>query len=105
MGHMGFGDFETCAAIAADFPNAMFDCCFVINGTDPSPSISDEDAAAAIRKAGAERVMFGSDYPWFDPGARRRPHPEVAAVGRGEARGAVRERGAGVRAVAASGFF
>ena len=67
MGHMGFGDFETCAAIASDFPNAMFDCCFVINGTDPSPSISDEDAAAAIRKAGTDRVMFGSDYPWFDP--------------------------------------
>jgi predicted TIM-barrel fold metal-dependent hydrolase len=67
LGHMGFGDFETSAAIAGDFPNAMFDCCFVINGTDPAPTISDEDAATAIRKVGADRVMFGSDYPWFDP--------------------------------------
>jgi len=67
LGHMGFGDFETAAAIAGDFPNAMFDCCFVINGTDPTPTISDNEAAAAIRTVGADRVMFGSDYPWFDP--------------------------------------
>ncbi len=67
LGHMGFGDFDTCAAIARDFPNAMFDCCFVINGTEPKPSISDEAAADAFRKVGINRVMFGSDYPWFDP--------------------------------------
>lgn len=67
LGHMGFGDFDACATIARDFPNAAFDCCFVINGTDPTPSISDDDAVAAFRKVGVERVMFGSDYPWFDP--------------------------------------
>ena len=67
LGHMGFGDWDTCAAIARDFPNAMFDCCYVINGTDPSPSISDEEATAAFRKVGIDRVMFGYDYPWFDP--------------------------------------
>lgn len=67
LGHMGFGDFETCAALASEFANVMFDCCYVINGTEASPSLSDEDAAAGIRKAGTSRVMFGSDYPWFDP--------------------------------------
>jgi len=67
MGHMGFGDFDTCAEIAHDYANAMFDCCYIINGTEPAPAISDEDAAAAIQKVGAGRVMFGSDYPWFDP--------------------------------------
>ena len=67
LGHMGFGDWETCAALARDFPNAMFDCCFVINGTEPKPSISDETAATTFRKVGTNRVMFGSDYPWFDP--------------------------------------
>ena len=67
LGHMGFGDFEGCATIARDHPNAMFDCCYIINGTEPSPSLSDDEATAAIRSVGAERVMFGSDYPWFDP--------------------------------------
>ena len=67
LGHMGFGDFDTCAAIAAGFPNAMFDCCYIVNGSDPTPAISDDEAAAAFRKVGIDRVMFGSDYPWFDP--------------------------------------
>ena len=67
MGHMGFGDFGTCAELAAEYANAMFDCCFVINGTDRKPTLADDEAAAAIRKVGADRVMFGSDYPWFDP--------------------------------------
>ena len=67
LGHIGFGDFETSAAIAADFPNAMFDCCYIVNGTEPSPAISDDEAAAAFRRVGIDRVMFGSDYPWFDP--------------------------------------
>ncbi len=67
LGHMGFGDFETCAQLAGEFPNAMFDCCYIINGTEPSPSLTDVQAAAAIRRVGPERVMFGSDYPWFDP--------------------------------------
>jgi uncharacterized protein len=67
LGHMGFGEFDTCAEIAAEFPNAMFDCCFAVNGTEPTPAISDEDAAAGFRKVGIDRVMFGSDYPWLDP--------------------------------------
>jgi hypothetical protein len=67
LGHMGFGEFDTCAEIAAEFPNAMFDCCFVVNGTEPSPSISDDEAAAGFRRVGIDRVMFGSDYPWLDP--------------------------------------
>jgi predicted TIM-barrel fold metal-dependent hydrolase len=67
LGHMGFGDFDSCAAIARDFPNAMFDCCFTVNGTDPSPAISDDEAAAAFRRVGVDRIMFGSDYPWLDP--------------------------------------
>jgi predicted TIM-barrel fold metal-dependent hydrolase len=75
LGHMFFGDFDACAAIARDHPNAFFDCCAVISGTgltggpvpESTPSLSDDDAAAAIRKVGVDRVLFGSDYPWFDP--------------------------------------
>ena len=67
MGHMGWADFETCSELATDFPNAMFDCCFVISATEKKPTVSDDDAAAGIRKAGIDRVMFGSDYPWSDP--------------------------------------
>lgn len=67
MAHLAFGKFEACAELAGAYPNVFFDCCFIINGTEPEPRLSDEEAAAALRQVGVERVMFGSDYPWFDP--------------------------------------
>ncbi len=67
MAHLAFGDFAACADLARAHANIFFDCCFVINGTEKRPSLSDEEAAAALRRVGVERVMFGSDYPWFDP--------------------------------------
>jgi predicted TIM-barrel fold metal-dependent hydrolase len=67
LGHMGFGEFDTCTQIAAEFPNAMFDCCYAVNGTDPTPAISDTAAVVGFRHTGVDRVMFGSDYPWLDP--------------------------------------
>jgi hypothetical protein len=30
-------------------------------------SFTDEDLTALIRDVGVDRVMFGSDFPWFDP--------------------------------------
>jgi predicted TIM-barrel fold metal-dependent hydrolase len=67
MAHLGFGDFAACAELARAHANVFFDCCAVINGTEEVPALSDEEAAAGLRSVGAERVMFGSDYPWFDP--------------------------------------
>jgi predicted TIM-barrel fold metal-dependent hydrolase len=67
MAHLAFGDFATCADLALAYANVFFDCCGVINGTEKQPALSDEEAAAALRQVGSERVMFGSDYPWFDP--------------------------------------
>lgn len=67
MAHLAFGDVAACADLARAYPNVFFDCCGVINGTEKTPVLSDEAAVAALRQVGAERVMFGSDYPWFDP--------------------------------------
>ena len=67
MAHLALGEFAACADLARAHANVFFDCCSVINGTEERPSLSDEEAAAALRRAGVERVMFGSDYPWHDP--------------------------------------
>ena len=67
MAHLAFGDFAACADLARSHANVTFDCCFIINGTEERPTLSDEEAAAALRQVGCDRVMFGSDYPWFDP--------------------------------------
>ena len=96
LGHMGFGDFDTCAAIAADFPNAMFDCCFTVNGTDPSPAISDEEAAGRLPQGGHRSHHVRLRLPLVRPGAGRGPHRAPPALRRRKARGLVRERCAGV---------
>ncbi len=67
MAHLAFGDFAACADLARSHANVFFDCCYVINGAEERPTLSDEEAAAALRQVGCDRVMFGSDYPWFDP--------------------------------------
>ena len=67
MAHLAFGDFATCEELVGAHDNVFFDCCFVINGTDEQPALSDDEAATALRRVGTGRVMFGSDYPWMDP--------------------------------------
>jgi hypothetical protein len=67
MTHLAFGDFGACASLARSHANVFFDCCFIINGSEERPALSDEEAAAALRQVGCDRVIFGSDYPWFDP--------------------------------------
>ena len=61
-------DFAACADLARAHANVFFDCCFIITGTDKPPAISDTDAVAAFRNVGCDRIMFGSDFPWYDPG-------------------------------------
>lgn len=67
MAHLALGDFAACAELAQAHANVFFDCCFIINGTDKPPAISDADAVVAFRQIGCDRIMFGSDHPWFDP--------------------------------------
>ena len=67
LAHTGLGDFDACQELARAYANVYFDCCAVVNGTEPSPALGDDEAAAALRQVGIDRVMFGSDYPWFDP--------------------------------------
>ena len=53
--------------LAKRYPNVFFDTSAVISGVEHLKILSDDDATELIRKLGVERVMFGSDYPWFDP--------------------------------------
>lgn len=67
LAHAGLGFFDAASEIARSYPNAFFDCCVAINSSQAPPHLSDEEAANLIRALGPDRVMFGSDYPWYDP--------------------------------------
>jgi predicted TIM-barrel fold metal-dependent hydrolase len=67
VAHLGQGYIDESLAMAEKHPNLFFDCSAVINGTIEPPSMSDEEAVDIIRRIGVERVLFGSDWPWFHP--------------------------------------
>lgn len=67
LAHLGKDDHEVTVKIAEKYPNVFFDtaCSFI------DPKRSREELAGEIltliRRIGAHRVMFGSDWPWHDP--------------------------------------
>lgn len=67
IAHLGHGFWDESVALAKKYPNVCFDTSAVIPGVDHLDILSDEEAVDLIRKIGVERVMFGSDYPWFSP--------------------------------------
>ena len=67
MAHLGMGFFDEAISLAKTYSNLQFDCCAIINTTEGGDRFSDAGLTALIREIGVERVMFGSDFPWFDP--------------------------------------
>ena len=66
LAHMGGATWQQALEIAESYDNAFFDCCEVIEWTHSENGPSDRELAQLIRDIGAERVMMGSDFPWYD---------------------------------------
>lgn len=77
--HMVDGNAGAVMRLAQEYGNISFDTSIVITGYPPimrvnEPSwLNDDEVVDIIAGIGAERVIFGSDYPWGSPGpdARR----------------------------------
>ncbi len=67
LAHMGHGYIEESLAMAAEFENIHFDSSGVLTGTVWPPETPDDEIVALVRRFGAERILFGSDWPWFHP--------------------------------------
>ncbi len=61
----GFGD--EVAEVVRTYPNAYLDTSSAISGSAGPFAVPDGEAVAMIRRVGADRVLFGSDWPWFHP--------------------------------------
>lgn len=66
IAHLG-GHFDESIELARKYPNAFFDTSAVIPNMEGHSRLSDDEAVKVIREIGVERVMFGSDYPWYHP--------------------------------------
>jgi predicted TIM-barrel fold metal-dependent hydrolase len=71
--HMADGNARDVVETAKSFGNVSFDTSIVITGyppimeTNDASWLDDEEVAGVINTIGAERVIFGSDYPWGSP--------------------------------------
>ena len=68
LAHMGGGYWDQAVDLAKRYPNVSFDTSAAISGTIGHMNLAKGDEVKLIRQIGVERVMFGSDWPWFDPG-------------------------------------
>ena len=66
LAHMGGATWQQALEIAESYDNAYFDCCEVIEWTRSENGPSERELARLIQDIGTDRVMMGSDFPWYD---------------------------------------
>ena len=67
LAHLGGASWRETAAVAADFPQLVFDLSEIIEWTGAPHAPTASQLSGLIRQIGADRVMLGSDFPWYDP--------------------------------------
>lgn len=67
LAHLGGGKWQDTLAVARAFPNAAFDLSEIIEWIGAPTAPTAEELAILIRDIGPERVVLGSDYPWYEP--------------------------------------
>jgi predicted TIM-barrel fold metal-dependent hydrolase len=66
LAHLGGGRWRQTGAFAAAFPDVAFDICEVIEWTGAPNAPTREELAHLVASVGSERVMLGTDFPWYD---------------------------------------
>lgn len=59
MGHSGYGEWEKAIQVARDYHNVYLEltAAYAVNGV----------IEWMVRETGSEKIVFGTDLPWFDP--------------------------------------
>ena len=65
LAHMGGGEWNRLYRISDSCPNLYYDICEIIEWTNTQYGPTDLELAKLILKVGPEKVMMGSDFPWY----------------------------------------
>jgi uncharacterized protein len=69
LAHLGGAAWREVAALATAFPAARFDLSEIVSWSGHAPGApSPTELSGLIREIGAEQVLLGSDFPWYEPG-------------------------------------
>jgi len=66
LAHLGGGSWRQTLDLARAFPRVAFDLCEIIEWTGAPGAPSAEELGRLIRQVGPERVLLGTDFPWYD---------------------------------------
>lgn len=66
LAHLGGGSWNQTLELAGAFPGVTFDLCEIIEWTGAPSAPTDEELAKLIADIGPDRVMLGTDFPWYD---------------------------------------
>ena len=66
LAHLGGGSWKQTADLARAFPRVAFDLCEIVEWSGAKNAPSREQLAHLIADVGPERVMLGTDFPWYD---------------------------------------
>ena len=66
LAHLGGASWHQVAPLAAAYPSLSFDLCEIIAWTGAPAAPSADELGRLIRDIGAERVLFGTDFPWYE---------------------------------------
>ena len=66
LAHMGGGAWTEASAMAAEFDQVHFDCSEILAWIGASKGPSVDDIGRLIREIGADRILFGTDFPWYE---------------------------------------
>jgi predicted TIM-barrel fold metal-dependent hydrolase len=68
LAHLGGGAWRQTVDLATAFPQVSFDLCEIVEWVGASGAPGRDELGGIIRDIGPERVMLGTDFPWYDPG-------------------------------------
>jgi predicted TIM-barrel fold metal-dependent hydrolase len=67
LAHLGGAAWDEAADLAASFPQVLFDLSEIVEWTGAPHAPSRQQLAQVILDIGVDRVMLGSDFPWYGP--------------------------------------
>jgi predicted TIM-barrel fold metal-dependent hydrolase len=85
LAHLGGAAWREVAELVMAFPAVRFDLSEIVSWSGHAPGApSREELAGLIRAIGAERVLLGSDFPWYEPGDAIAAVEELPGLGAAE---------------------
>jgi predicted TIM-barrel fold metal-dependent hydrolase len=66
LAHLGGGQWRQTVDLAKAFPSVVFDVCEIVEWTGAPNAPTSEQLVRMIQEIGHERVMLGTDFPWYD---------------------------------------